>query len=50
MDIIWAIVIILLVMWFLGNGVLFVGGSLIHVLLVVAVIIIFIRLIKGERI
>jgi hypothetical protein len=44
----WTILVILLVLWlagFLGH----VGGSLIHLLLVVAVIILVINLVSGRR-
>jgi hypothetical protein len=42
------IVIILLVLWLLGAFVVPVGGSLIHLLLVIAVIVILIRVIQGR--
>ncbi|HAI22238.1 TPA: lmo0937 family membrane protein [Candidatus Collierbacteria bacterium] len=50
MDIIWFIVILLIVGWFLGFSVFAVGGSLIHSLLVIALIVIVYRLITGQRI
>ena len=46
----WTIVLILLIMWALGFG--FAGqslGSLVHVLLVVAVIVLILQLIRGRR-
>jgi uncharacterized membrane protein YesL len=43
------IVIILLVLWLLGAFVVPVGGSLIHLLLVIAVIVILIRVIQGRN-
>jgi len=46
----WTIVLILLIMWALGFG--FAGqslGSLVHVLLVVAVIVLIVQLIRGRR-
>jgi uncharacterized membrane protein YtjA (UPF0391 family) len=46
----WTIIIILLVLWALGFG--FAGasvGSLIHILLVVALIILVVQLITGRR-
>jgi uncharacterized membrane protein YtjA (UPF0391 family) len=46
----WTIVIILLVLWALGFG--FVGaqlGSLVHILLVVAIIVLVVQLVKGRR-
>ena len=42
------IVIVLLVLWLLGAFVVPVGGSLIHLLLVFAVIVILIRVIQGR--
>lgn len=38
----------LLVLWILGFGVFNVAGFLIHILLVVAVIVILIRIIRGK--
>ncbi len=42
------IVIVLLVLWLLGAFVVPVGGSLIHLLLVIAVIVFLIRIIQGR--
>jgi hypothetical protein len=42
------IVIVLLVLWLLGAFVVPVGGSLIHLLLVIAVIVVLIRVIQGR--
>jgi hypothetical protein len=44
----WTIVAILLVLWLLGFS-LSIGGSLIHLLLVVALVVIVINLISGRR-
>jgi len=44
----WTILVILLVLWVLGFS-LHVGGALIHLLLVVAVIVFIINLISGRR-
>ena len=46
----WTIIIILLVLWALGFG--FAGqavGSLIHILLVIAVIVLVLQLVRGRR-
>ena len=43
------IAIILLVLWFLGIVTSYTIGGFINILLVIAVIVILIRLIKGER-
>jgi len=44
----WTIVIILVVLWLLGSLV-HVGGSLINLLLLIAVIVVVINLIQGRR-
>ncbi len=45
----WTLFVILLVLWALGliSGV---GGGLIHILLVIAVIVLIIRLVTGRRV
>ncbi|MDP9121570.1 MAG: lmo0937 family membrane protein [Acidobacteriota bacterium] len=45
-----AIAVILLVLWALGFVAFHVGGSLIHLLLVIALIVIVVRLIQGRGI
>lgn len=44
-----ALAIVLLVLWALGFGVFHVAGSLIHLLLVLAIIVILYRVITGRR-
>jgi Family of unknown function (DUF5670) len=44
----WTIAVILFVLWLLGFG-FHIGGSLIHVLIVIAVILIAYNLITGRR-
>jgi hypothetical protein len=44
----WTIIVILLVLWLLGFG-FHVGGGLIHLILVVAVIVLIFNLISGRR-
>lgn len=44
----WTIAVILLILWLLGAFVFPVGGSLIHILLVIAVIVIIYRLVTGR--
>jgi len=44
----WTICIILLVLWLLGFS-LHVGGGLIHLLLVVALVVVVINLLSGRR-
>lgn len=47
-DMLWTIFVVLLVLWLLGFT-LHVGGSLIHLILVVAVIMLIYNLITGRR-
>lgn len=42
------LIILLVLMWFLG-GTFAVGGNLLNVLLVIALVIIVIRLVQGQR-
>jgi len=44
----WAIVVILLVLWLLGFS-LHMGGGLVHLLIVVAVVVVVINLLSGRR-
>jgi hypothetical protein len=44
----WSILVILLILWALGFG-FHVAGSLIHLLLVVAVVVLVLQLITGRR-
>jgi hypothetical protein len=44
----WTVLIILFVMWLLGFS-LHVGGGLIHLLLVVALVVFVVQLISGRR-
>jgi len=50
MDLLWTIVVLLIIGWFLGLNVFAIGGNLIHILLVIALIIIVYRLATGQRI
>ena len=47
-NLLWLIVIILVLMW-LGGFAFHIGGSLIHLLIVIAVIVIIIQLVTGRR-
>jgi len=49
-DMLEAIVIILVVLWALGFFAFHVGGGLIHALIVIALIILIVRLLKGRRV
>jgi hypothetical protein len=44
----WTIFVILLIMWLLGFS-LHVGGALIHLLLVIAVVVLIFNLVTGSR-
>jgi hypothetical protein len=44
----WTIAVILFILWILGFFVVHVGGGLIHILLVIAVIVIVYRLVTGR--
>ncbi|PYO07672.1 MAG: lmo0937 family membrane protein [Gemmatimonadetes bacterium] len=44
----WTIAVILFILWILGFFVVHVGGALIHLLLVIAVIVVIYRLITGR--
>ena len=44
----WSILVVLLILWLLGF-VLHVGGGLIHLLLVVAVVVLIYNLVSGRR-
>ena len=45
----WTIAVIILILWLLGF-LSHVGGGLIHILLVIAVIVLVVRLIQGRKI
>lgn len=45
----YTIAVILFVLWLLGFFVVQIGGGLIHVLLVIAVIVVVVQLITGRR-
>ena len=44
----WTVLVVLLVLWLLGFG-LHIGGGLIHLLLVVALVVLVINLVSGRR-
>ena len=44
----WTIALVLLILWVLGFFVVNIGGGLIHILLVIAVIVVIYRLITGR--
>lgn len=46
----WTIILVLLILWALGAFVVPVGGGLIHLLLVVALIVLVYNLVTGRRV
>jgi hypothetical protein len=48
-NLLWLIVIVLIILW-LGGFSFHIGGSLIHLLLVIALILIIVRLATGRRV
>ncbi len=44
----WTVLVVLLILWLLGFS-LHVGGGLIHILLVIAVVVLVFNLISGRR-
>ncbi|MBA3405108.1 MAG: lmo0937 family membrane protein [Gemmatimonadaceae bacterium] len=44
----WTIAVILLILWILGAFVMPIGGGLVHILLVIAIIVVVYRLITGR--
>jgi hypothetical protein len=45
----YTIVVILLVLWLIGNVTAYTAGGLIHILLVIAVIVVIVRVIQGRK-
>jgi hypothetical protein len=45
----WTIAVILFILWLLGGFVLNVGGGLIHILVVLAIIVVLYRVITGRK-
>jgi hypothetical protein len=45
----WTILVVLLILWLLGFS-LHIGGALIHLILVVAVIVLIFNLVSGRRV
>ena len=49
MSLLWVVVVVLVVLWLLGYLAVDVGGSLIHLLLVIAVVVLIYQLLVGRR-
>lgn len=45
----WTIAVILIVLWLLGLVTSYTLGGFVHILLVIAIVIVLIRIIKGEK-
>jgi hypothetical protein len=48
-NLLWLIIIILVILW-LGGFTLHIGGGLIHILIVIALILLVVRLATGRRV
>jgi hypothetical protein len=48
-GLLWTIIVVLVILWLLGF-IVHVGGSLIHLLLVIALILIIVNLLTGRRV
>ncbi|HEX6139658.1 MAG TPA: lmo0937 family membrane protein [Candidatus Limnocylindria bacterium] len=46
----WTLIVILVVLWLLGNILSFTAGGLIHILLVIALIVLVVNLLSGRRV
>jgi hypothetical protein len=47
-DMLWTILVVLVILWLLGFG-FHIGGGLIHLLLVVALVVLIFNLVTGRR-
>ncbi|MGI9140278.1 MAG: lmo0937 family membrane protein [Gemmatimonadaceae bacterium] len=45
----WTIAVIIFILWLLGAFVMPVGGALIHILLVIAIVVVLYRIITGRK-
>jgi len=50
MSVIEVLIVVFLILWLLGGFVVPVGGSLIHVLLVLVIVLVIVRLLQGRGI
>jgi hypothetical protein len=48
-NLLWLIIIILIILW-LGGFAFHIGGGLIHILIVIALILLIVRLVSGRRV
>ena len=48
-NLLWLIIIVLIILW-LGGFAFHIGGGLIHILIVIALILLIVRLVTGRRV
>ena len=48
-NLLWLIIIVLVILWLLGGFAFQIGGNLIHILLVIALILVIYRLATGRK-
>ena len=49
-NLLWVIIVVLVILWLLGFVAFPVGGNLIHILLVIALVLVIYRLATGRRV
>jgi hypothetical protein len=49
-NLLWLIIVVLIILWLLGFFAVHIGGNLIHILLVIALILLVYRLATGRRV
>ena len=49
-NLLWIIIVVLVILWLLGYVAFPIGGNLIHILLVIALVLIVYRLATGRRV
>jgi len=49
-NLLWVIIVVLVILWLLGFVAFPVGGNLIHILLVIALVLVVYRLATGRRV
>ena len=49
MNLLWVIAVVLLVLWALGLVTSYTMGGFIHLLLVIAIVVVLVRIIRGRR-
>jgi len=48
-NLLWLIIVILVILWLVGGFALHIGGNLIHILIVIALILVVYRLATGRK-